>query len=255
MVEPQRKIAVLIDGDNAPPSSIPEVLKKIRKLGELIIRRAYGDLFADNMSSWEDIQHTYFVQLIQQPRYVAGKNATDMAMVIGAMDILHEGNINTFCLVSSDSDFTPLAIYLREQGCEVIGVGKKNTNKAFINACTQFITIDPSTAVSEKKPTPIPPAKKASKITEIAKIIKAPKIPEAPKGPSPVALLKKAYKATPQQDGWVFLAQLGHTLGQLDVEFNSSKYGHSTLGKLVRAYPDLFEVKGDKAEVYVKLKS
>ena len=139
MIESQRKIAVLIDSDNTPPSSIEKVLKKISKLGVLLIRRAYGDWAASNMGNWKDIERTCSVQLIQQSRYVAGKNATDMALLIDAMDILHLGKVDTFCLVSSDSDFTPLAIRLRDEGCQVIGVGNKQTNKVFINACTQFI--------------------------------------------------------------------------------------------------------------------
>src|SRR5579885_3035122 len=116
MAEPQPKIAVLIDGDNAAPASIEKVLEKIRELGTLIIRRAYGDWTAPNMSGWKNVERTCSVQLVQQSRYISGKNATDMAIVIDAMDILYSGTVDTFCLVSSDSDFTPLAIRLRDEG-------------------------------------------------------------------------------------------------------------------------------------------
>jgi uncharacterized protein (TIGR00288 family) len=260
MLEPQRKIAVLIDGDNAAPSSIEKILKKISKLGVLLIRRAYGDWSASNMGGWKDIERICSIQLIQQSRYVAGKNATDMAILIDAMDILYSGKVDTFCLVSSDSDFTPLAIRLRDEGCQVIGVGNKKTNDVFINACTQFITTDDLPVNLEKKPVaelpkpaPAPLAKKVTKPAK-AKIIKVTNALKAPKRPNPVSLLKKAYHDAPQEDGWVLLGLLGHSLHQLDAEFKPNKYGHNTLGKLVRAYPDLFEVKGASAKVYVKLK-
>ncbi len=261
MVELQRKIAVLIDGDNALPSSIENLLKKISKLGVLLIRRAYGDWAASNMSSWKDIERTCSVQLIQQSRYIAGKNATDMAILIDAMDILYSGKVDTFCLVSSDSDFTPLAIRLRDEGCQVIGVGNEKTNEAFINACTQFITTNSLTVASEEtsitelpKSAPTPVVKMAIKMAKTTQIIKVTKALKAPKVLNPVSLLKKAYQVAPQEDGWVYLGQLGHSLHQLDAGFKPSKYGQSTLGKLVRSYPDLFEVKGDNATVYIKLK-
>jgi hypothetical protein len=250
MVEPQRKIAVLIDGDNATPSSIPKLLEDISTLGILLICHAYGDWAASNMSGWKNVERTCSVELKQQSRYVAGKNATDMAIVIDAMDILYSGKVDTFCLVSSDSDFTPLAFRLKKEGCQVIGVGSKQTNEVFINACTRFITIDTLTVQPVQKPAAAvpksaPPAIKAINTAQNKDVVKA---------PNPVKLLKKAYQAAPQENGWVLLNQLGQALRQLDAGFKSGNYGHSTLGKLVRDYPDVFDVKGDKANVYVKLK-
>jgi NYN domain/OST-HTH/LOTUS domain len=259
MVETKRKIAVLIDADNMPPSYIEKALNEISKLGILLIRRAYGDWSASNMGSWKDIERTCSVQLIQQSRYVAGKNATDMAILIDAMDILYSGKVDTFCLMSSDSDFTPLAIRLRDEGCQVVGVGNKKTNEAFINACSQFITmdsllVDPTEKPAAELPKLAPPTvtKRPIKTMEAPKITKKPKVPQVL---NPVSLLKKAYQVSPQEDGWVFLGLLGHSLHQLDAAFKPNQYGHSTLIKLVRAYPDLFEIKGNNAKVYVKLKS
>jgi hypothetical protein len=255
MAEPQRKIAVLIDSDNAPPSSIEKVLKRVGESGVLLIRRAYGDWAAINMGSWKDVERTCSVQLIQQSRYIVGKNATDMAIVIDAMDILHSGKIDTFCLVSSDSDFTPLAIRLRDEGCQVIGIGKQHTNEVFINACTQFITLDSlTTTPQEKRAVELPKPNLAPATAKVTKVVKVTEALKAPKVPSPVSLLKKAYQAAPHENGWVILTQLGQSLHQLDASFKPNTYGHSTLGKLVRAYPDLFEVKGDNPKVYVKLK-
>ncbi|CAG0972470.1 hypothetical protein ANRL4_01351 [Anaerolineae bacterium] len=290
MVKSQHKIAILIDCDNIPPSIIESVIEKIQELGLVSIRRGYGDWGASNMNSWKEVERTCSIQLKQQSRYVAGKNATDMAIVIDAMDILSSGKIDTFCLVSSDSDFTPLAIRLRDEGCNVIGVGSEKANEAFIKACTQFITTNSFVGASEEKPTaestkpvsvspatapkPTPetppttspkpvmiqPAQKPNSFgffQQPPTPVKTPSPtppPKAPKTPNPVPLLKKAYHAAPNEGGWVLLQQLGHHLHLLDAEFKPSKYGHSSLGKLVRAYPDLFEVKGTAAQTYIKLK-
>lgn len=235
MVEPHRKIAVLIDADNATPSSIPKLLEDLSALGDLLIRRAYGDWAGTNMGSWKKIESTCAVQLIQQSRYIKGKNATDMALVIDAMDLLYWGKVDTFCLVSSDSDFTPLAIRLRNAGRRVIGVGTEQTNEGFINACTEFVTINSSTE-EKSRALSSAPATNGTKA-------------------SPIALLKKAYQGSTQQNGWVLLTHLGQSLHLLDAEFKPNKYGHSTLGKMVRAYPELFEVKGEQANVCVRLKS
>src|SRR5512133_808690 len=134
-----RRIAMLIDGDNAQPSLIGNMLAEASKYGLVIIRRIYGDWTTANMNGWKDTLQTYAIQPIQQFRYTIGKNATDSAMIIDAMDTLYEGGIDGFCLVSSDSDYTRLATRVREKGFFVMGIGKKNTPRAFVNACDVFV--------------------------------------------------------------------------------------------------------------------
>src|SRR5512145_2250356 len=134
-----RRIAMLIDGDNAQPSLIGNMLAEASKYGLVIVRRIYGDWTTANMNGWKDTLQTYAIQPIQQFRYTIGKNATDSAMIIDAMDVLYEGGVDGFCLVSSDSDYTRLATRIREKGFFVMGIGKKSTPRAFVNACDVFV--------------------------------------------------------------------------------------------------------------------
>ena len=132
----QRAIALLIDGDNAQPKLIDGVLAESAKYGEITTRRIYGDWTTPQMSSWKGCLHSYAIQPIQQFRYTTGKNATDSALIIDAMDLLHQGTVGGFCIVSSDSDYTRLAMRIREQGLFVMGIGRSDTPKAFTNACS-----------------------------------------------------------------------------------------------------------------------
>ena len=134
-----RRIAVLIDGDNAQPSLIEKILAEASKYGSVTIRRNYGDWTTSNMNGWKDTLQTYAVQPIQQFRYTVGKNATDSAMIIDAMDILYSASVDGFCLVSSDSDYTRLATRIREKAFFVMGIGQKKTPRAFVNACDVFV--------------------------------------------------------------------------------------------------------------------
>ena len=139
MVSESRPIAMLIDGDNAQPSLIEHVLAETTKYGVVTTRRVYGDWTTPNMSGWKDSLHSYAVQPMQQFRYTVGKNATDSALIIDAMDLLHGGTVGGFCIVSSDSDYTRLATRIREQDPFVMGVGRANTPKSFVNACEVFV--------------------------------------------------------------------------------------------------------------------
>lgn len=133
------RLAMLIDGDNSQPSLVEKIFTEVTKYGSIIIRRIYGDWTSPNMNGWKGTLHKYAIQPIQQFRFTTGKNATDSAMIIDAMDILYSAKVNGFCLVSSDSDFTRLATRLRENSLLVIGIGKRNTPLAFINACDVFV--------------------------------------------------------------------------------------------------------------------
>ena len=135
----QQKFAVLIDGDNAQATLLPQILAEVSKSGLITIKRIYGDWTTATMNQWKGSLHNYAIQPIQQFRNTVGKNATDSAMIIDAMDLLHDNDLRGFCIVSSDSDYTRLATRIREDGLFVIGVGEKKTPEAFVNACNQFI--------------------------------------------------------------------------------------------------------------------
>src|SRR5512147_2934804 len=133
-----KNIAMLIDGDNAQPSLIEEILSEAGKYGNVTVRRIYGDWTTSSMNSWKDYLHKHAFQPIQQFRYTKGKNATDSAMIIDAMDILYAGHVDGFCVVSSDSDYTKLATRIRESGLFVMGIGRKDTPESFVKACVIF---------------------------------------------------------------------------------------------------------------------
>ena len=238
-----RRIAMLIDGDNAQPSLIENVLTEAGKYGLVTIRRIYGDWTTANMKGWKDTLNVHAVQPIQQFRYTIGKNATDSSMIIDAMDILYEGVVSGVCLVSSDSDYTRLATRLREKGFFVMGVGRKDTPRAFVNACEVFVYTE------NLQPQPSPPkARKPSRAAPSAKQTT----------PEPIPVLKSAFEMAAQEDGWASLATLGSRLRQLDPGFDPRTYGHKQLSVLIRELGafDVNEVKTREGStlVWVKLK-
>jgi len=238
-----RRLAILIDGDNAQPSLIDKMLSESSKYGTITVRRIYGDWTTANMNGWKDTLQTHAIQPIQQFRYTIGKNATDSAMIIDAMDLLHSGTVDAFCLVSSDSDYTRLATRIREKGFFVMGIGQKKTPRAFVNACDVFVYTE--NLVPQK-----PQKKSTSRKKSSAK---------EPPAPDPKPLLKQAFDYAVQEDGWAFLGTLGHHLRQLDPGFDARTYGHSQLSALIRAYPKMFDMKEVKQQdgnvaIYVRLK-
>jgi hypothetical protein len=243
-----RRIAMLIDGDNAQPSLMNKMIAEISKYGSIIIRRIYGDWTTSNMGGWKDTLQTHATQPIQQFRYTIGKNATDSAMIIDAMDILYSGEVEGFCLVSSDSDYTRLATRIRDKGIFVMGMGKKNTPRAFVNACDVFVYTE--NLVSEeslaKRSKPGSRSRKTSTTAE-------------PPTPDPIPLLRSAFDVAVQEDGWAFLGTLGHHLRQLDPGFDSRTYGFRQLSQLIRGYPRQVEVKEDHTAdgnvvIYIRMK-
>ena len=248
MLEPTRgaedhRIAMLIDGDNAQPSLIEGILAETGKYGIVTIRRMYGDWTEANMKPWKETMHLHAIQPIQQFRYTTGKNATDSAMIIDAMDTLYEGVVNGFCLVSSDSDYTRLATRIREKGFFVMGIGRNDTPRAFVNACEVFIyteNLPAQRAVSKtRKP------RKAAPTAE-------------PSRPDPLPLLKSAFEMAVEEDGWAYLGSVGSRLRQLDPSFDPRTYGHKQLSMLIRAL-GTFEVNEVKSQdgptlIYVKSK-
>lgn len=241
------KIALLIDGDNAQPSLIGPILAEAGKYGSLTIRRIYGDWTTSNMQGWKENLNAAAIQPIQQFRFTVGKNATDSAMIIDAMDLLHSQLVDGFCIVSSDSDYTRLATRIRESGIFVMGIGKRITPKAFVNACNVFIFTE-NFAIKES-----PPKAKKSSRKSVAKEEK-----EEKKAFDPVPLLKGAFDMAIQEDGWANLATMGFYLRQLDPSFDPRTYGHKQLSQLLKSQSKLFDMRFQETpgstDIFIRLK-
>ena len=212
-------LAVLVDADNAQAAVIADLLSEAASYGTATVKRAYGDWTTPNLAGWKDVLHVHAIQPIQQFRYTTGKNATDSALIIDAMDLLHGGRVDGFCLVSSDSDFTRLATRIREAGLSVYGFGERKTPKPFVAACDKFIY------------TEILRQQTAGDKQESA---------TAQKSLQPI--LRAAIQATAQDDGWAWLAHVGNHLVRNDPSFDPRNFGFKKLGDLVSKQPDL-EVK------------
>ncbi len=261
---------MLIDGDNAQPSLLDKMLAEAGKYGVVTIRRIYGDWTTSNMAGWKDMLQANAIQPIQQFRYTTGKNATDSAMIIDAMDILFSGLVDGFCLVSSDSDYTRLATRIREKGFYVMGIGKRSTPRAFVSACDVFVYTEnllperPSRKAETKKPTDKTPEKNGDKSIEQAAIDAAAEAASAAEMAAaaqqePVPLLKSAFDMAVQDNGYASLGAIGNHLRQLDPGFDSRTYGFKQLSLLIKAFPKIFEVKEIKRRdgtytMFVRLK-
>ncbi len=259
----RKKIALLIDGDNAQPSLIGKILTEAGKFGLVTIRRIYGDWTTVNMQGWKHTLNDNAIQPIQQFRYTVGKNATDSAMIIDAMDILHSHMVDGFCLVSSDSDYTRLATRVREIGFFVMGVGKQTTPKAFVNACNIFIYTEnlvPKQQQQRSRKERSAPRRKApgAREAEPEPEPEAEAGEERPKKFDPVPLLRGAFDMAVEEGGWASLSTMGFYLRQLDPGFDPRTYGHKQLSQLIKSYQDLFEMKfqDDKGRtnVFIRLK-
>jgi hypothetical protein len=226
----QPKYAVLIDGDNAQASLLPQVLTEVSKAGLITIKRIYGDWTTTTMNQWKDTLHLNAIQPVQQFRNTVGKNATDSAMIIDAMDLLHTNDLQGFCIVSSDSDYTRLATRIRENGLFVIGVGEKKTPDAFVNACNQFIYCENLQA--EKAPRKRRVHRKAGETDS----------------QEPLSLLLQGFEMASKEDEWTYLATLGNSLRQLDPAFDPRTYGFQKLQSLLRKYPKVFVLTSDKTK-------
>ena len=228
-----RLLAFLVDGDNATASLIGEVLEEASKYGTLIIRRVYGDWTSPSLQSWRPVLQEHALDPEQQFSNVAGKNATDSALIIDAMDILHRGIVRGFCIVSSDSDYTRLAKRIREEGYFVMGIGRAATPAAFRNACHVFVSIENLVPLSMKTP---PPAL-SQKTTPVP-----PVFTETPKRPivEAVPILQKAFDAVVDEDGHAQLASLGNALLKLDPAFDPRSFGCSRLMTLLAVLPEEF---------------
>jgi len=223
----QKRFAVLIDGDNAQAALLPQILAEVSVFGLITIKRIYGDWTTTNMNSWKNELHRHAIQPEQQFRYTKGKNATDSAMIIDAMDLLHSGNVDGFCIVSSDSDYTRLATRIREEGLFVIGVGEEKTPEAFTNACNQFIYCE--NLVEPEKPKR--KRKKKEKSEEL----------------DPLPLLLRGFELAAKDEELIHLSALGLALRQLDPAFDPRTFGCKQLHQLIEKYPKTFTLKRDES--------
>jgi uncharacterized LabA/DUF88 family protein len=230
------KIAMLIDGDNAQSSLLAQMLVEAGRHGQVTVRRIYGDWTTSNMNSWKDTLNYHAFQPIQQFRYTIGKNATDSAMIIDAMDIMHSGAVEGFCLVSSDSDYTRLATRIREAGTFVMGIGEKKTPKPFVNACDVFVYTE--NLVIAKKVEQAPRNQRGRGAKTETKEEK-----EAKEEADPMPLLSQAFEMAVQQDGWARLDMMGTALYQLDPGFDPRTYGHKQLSRMMYKLKDRFEMR------------
>jgi hypothetical protein len=232
---PRHKIAMLIDGDNAQPGLLPQMLVEAARYGQVTVRRIYGDWTTANMNSWKETLNFHAFQPIQQFRYTIGKNATDSAMIIDAMDLLHSGVVDGFCLVSSDSDYTRLATRIRETGIYVMGIGEKKTPKPFVNACDVFVYTE--NLVAETKAAKARSTQRRSTSMEKQKT-------EA----DPMPLLEQAFDMAVQEDGWARLDLMGNALYQLDPGFDPRTYGQRQLSRLLKSLKDQFEMRSQELD-------
>ena len=243
----RNKIAMLIDGDNAQAGLLSQMLVEAGRYGQVTVRRIYGDWTTTSMNSWKDTLNFHAFQPIQQFRYTIGKNATDSAMIIDAMDILHSGVVDGFCLISSDSDYTRLATRIRETGIFVMGIGEKKTPKPFVNACDVFVFTE--NLAAEKK------AVQQKNINQ--QKTKKTKVDDKEEL-DPMPVLSQAFEMAVQQDGWASLANFGNALYQVDPSFDPRTYGHKQLSKMISKLKDRFDMRTQENDgnmvFYVKIK-
>jgi uncharacterized LabA/DUF88 family protein len=227
------RLAVLIDADNAQASITEGLLAEVAKYGTAHVKRAYGDWTAPNLRGWKDQLLTQSIQPIQQFAYTTGKNATDAALVIDAMDLLYSGRFDGFCIVSSDSDFTRLAARLRESGMTVYGFGERKTPKPFVAACDKFVYIENLRFADEDAASDAPGVKSAKPKPATAAQLKG--------DAALVSLLRNAVEGASDDDGWAPLSSVGNIITNQRPDFDSRSYGYGKLSDLITA-TTLFEI-------------
>lgn len=230
-------LAVLIDADNASPAIVAGLLAEIAKLGVASVKRIYGDWTQPNLGQWKAVLLDHSIQPIQQFRYTTGKNATDSAMIIDAMDLLYTGPFGGFCLVSSDSDFTRLAARIRESGKRVYGFGEKKTPRAFVSACDRFIYTEVfAGSAAEESQVKRRSAKELRQDTQL------------------LGWLHSAIEATSDETGWAHLGGVGSTIVNRVPEFDSRNYGYAKLSGLIEAI-GLYDISRKEQRVLIREKA
>lgn len=255
-----KKFAVLIDADNSSISAISLVLEEVAKYGIASVKRVYGDWSSETLKKWRDVLLPHAITPVQQFAYTKGKDATDMILIIDAMDLLYAGALDGFCIVSSDSDFIPLASRIRENGLSVYGFGKKSTPEAFKKACDKFVFVENLISESDLKNT------EDYEIVnlQVKKILDTNKISDV-KAVSSVKdttttdimdratlnLIYKAVKDNADENGWANLSMVGQYISAVKPEFDSRNYGRAKLSGLIKTL-NLFETKVDMSQMYLR---
>jgi hypothetical protein len=250
----QRRLAVLIDADNAQPLVIEGLLAEVAKYGVASVKRIYGDFTSTRLTQWKQVLLKYSINPVQQFAYTSGKNATDSSLIIDAMDLMYTGRFNGMCLVSSDSDFTRLAQRMREEGLIVYGFGERKTPDAFVQACDKFIYTEVLRAdVEAPEPSETQGAKSTSVPATAPKLVKGAKTPPklvapartnaTPAGsrkpvalPLPLELLRRAIEEASDEQGWANLGSVGSYLTKIRPDFDPRLYGHKKLSDLLKRH-------------------
>ncbi len=237
------KLAVLIDADNVPYSNVKGMMEEIAKFGTPTTKRIYADWTKPNANGWKSVLLEHAITPIQQYSYTVGKNSSDSAMIIDAMDLLYSDKVDGFCIVSSDSDFTRLAIRLRESGMKVIGIGEKKTPNSFIVACDRFIYIEVLDGATKKK-----------NIKPVIAVSNENKKPTAKTQEKPIEktlnkidnqtieLIEDTLEAIGDDDGWAFLGDVGNLISKKKPEFDPRNYGFSKLTPMLKSLTDILEI-------------
>ncbi len=239
---PELKLAVLIDAENVPFHHVKEMMEEITKYGVPTTKRIYGDWTRNVTSGWKNVLLENAITPVQQYSYTSGKNSSDSAMIIDAMDILYSGKVDGFCIVSSDSDFTRLAIRLRESGMKVIGIGEKKTPNAFIVACDKFIFLEilkpefePVATGEVKQEVPSEPRKSLQTVDK-----------------QTIRLIASTIDDLADEDGWAFLGDVGNLINKKKPEFDPRNYGFNKLTPMLKSLKKHFEIderKTDKSNI------
>jgi len=250
------KLAVLIDADNAQPSTFEYLLQEIAKFGEATVKRIYGDFTSPQSGQWRAILNKFAIKPMQQFAYTTGKNATDSTMIIDAMDLMYTRRFDGFCLISSDSDFTGIATRIREEGLLVYGFGRKTTPDSFKNACHKFI----ETEILIPRPEINTSIKSVDKTTQKNNKKDESKDDHKQENDLPVKFILEALDQSIDDDGWAQIGTFGSYLNKLKPEFDSRQYGHKKLSDLIRARNDIFDIQerkqhnSDAITIYIKAK-
>jgi uncharacterized LabA/DUF88 family protein len=228
----QKRLAVLIDADNTQPAIINSLLEEIANYGVATVKRIYGDWTGTHLKGWKEVLLEHAIQPIQQFAYTRGKNATDSAMIIDAMDLLYTGTMDGFCVVSSDSDFTRLSSRIREAGLLVYGFGEQKTPQAFVGACDKFIYTEILRQQDEQDDTTPTRRKPMRELKQDSRL---------------VGLLRNATEDSADETGWANLGTVGQNVANKLPEFDPRNYGYKKLGELVKAV-DLFDIEERSSE-------
>jgi hypothetical protein len=249
--EPTHRLAVLIDADNAQASIIEGLLEEIARFGEATVKRIYGDFTSPTSAQWKKVLNKHAIKPVQQFAYTTGKNATDSTLIIDAMDLLYTRRFDGFCLVSSDSDFTGLALRIREEGLFVLGFGEQKTPEAFRNACHKFVFTEVLRQIESKKTESnisVSRPKRAKKVDSVMPSQEAtPKTEDSTPKDFPEAFILKALENAGDDTGWANLGTFGSYLTKLKPDFDARLYGFKKLSDLIKKRNDIFQIEERKS--------